>query len=458
MPVRPLRAEPAQQRPTLQGFHLGTSDVVRPRVGSSALLSQAAIGSRPAASSPPALLHSSSRSPRRLDLGQGKQRECRNPTTRWAIPSNRPDCVRSHRQENPGLRWVGIDEAGYGPNLGPLVMTAVVAEATDGGRPGGGPAPTLDLWGDLAATVDRAGGDPGRLWVDDSKAILRGGKGRDRLESACLAALHAAGLGVPGSLRGTARGHRRRDARGGRALALVRRGIAGDRRGRGSSRGTRSSELLARRPLEPAGGAWRLAAIESVVVGPARFNAGLEASGSKAEVHFAAFARLLRRAWDRAGDGAADVRDRRQARRPALLPEPLSRAFPDAWIDRGPERPESSRYTIRDGDRRRGADAHPEGRPDRRAGRAGVDRQQGGPGALDGRLQRVLVRASPRAAADRRLSGRRPAVPPGHRGGGGRGGMRSLALVADQVRGYRTGCPDESGGQDRGPRPAHRSR
>ena len=31
---------------------------------------------------------------------------------------------------------------------------------------------TLDFWGDLARTVDRAGGDPERLWVDDSKAIL----------------------------------------------------------------------------------------------------------------------------------------------------------------------------------------------------------------------------------------------------------------------------------------------
>jgi len=93
---------------------------------------------------------------------------------------------------------VGIDEAGYGPNLGPLVMTAVVAESTgDGGdEPRGGR--DLDFWGELAATVDRAGGDPDRLWVDDSKAILRGGKGRDRLETACLAAVHAAANEVPG--------------------------------------------------------------------------------------------------------------------------------------------------------------------------------------------------------------------------------------------------------------------
>src|SRR5947209_10132700 len=80
-------------------------------------------------------------------------------------------------------RWVGIDEAGYGPNLGPLVMTAVVAESPDDRPP--------DVWGDLAASVARAGGEPERLWVDDSKALYRPGHGRDRLEAACLALLAA---------------------------------------------------------------------------------------------------------------------------------------------------------------------------------------------------------------------------------------------------------------------------
>jgi hypothetical protein len=87
------------------------------------------------------------------------------------------------------VRWVGIDEAGYGPNLGPLVMTAVIAEGGNAtereSTAEAGPAP--DLWRDLAATVDRAGGDPGRFWVDDSKAILRSGRGRQRLEATCLA-------------------------------------------------------------------------------------------------------------------------------------------------------------------------------------------------------------------------------------------------------------------------------
>jgi hypothetical protein len=249
------------------------------------------------------------------------------------------------------LHWIGIDEAGYGPNLGPMVMTAVVAEATECGRPGAGLARTLEFWGDLAATVDRAGGHPDRLWVDDSKAILRGGKGRDRLELACLAALHATGTVVPASpeeLLGAIKAGTPDEAElspwfeaGSQASAwpwvVSRAGV---------------DALLSRQALEPVEGHWRLSAIESIVVGPSRFNAGLEVSGSKAEVHFAAFARLLGRAWERAGDGVPTfvTGDKHGGRHYYL--EPLSRAFAGAWIDRGPEGPEASRYTIRDGPRR----------------------------------------------------------------------------------------------------------
>ena len=78
----------------------------------------------------------------------------------------------------------------------------------------------------------------------------------------------------------------------------------------------------------------------------------LAATGSKAEVHFAAFAQLLRQVWDRAADGATtSVTGDKHGGRHYYL-EPLSRSFSDAWIDRGPEGPGSSRYTIRDAARR----------------------------------------------------------------------------------------------------------
>ena len=237
------------------------------------------------------------------------------------------------------MRWVGIDEAGYGPNLGPLVMTAVIAEGPDERPP--------DVWADLAGTVARAGGDPDCLWIDDSKALLSGGRGRDRLEAACLAALAASGSPVPGAL--------------GALLAALGAGtlddaelspwLAGDDWVVPSAEArVRLDRALAARAF--AGAPWRIVAVRSVVVGPARFNAGLAALDSKARVHFGAFARLLADVWARAEDGAETVvRADKHGGRHFYL-EPLMDAFPDVWIDRGPEGPALSRYTLRAASRR----------------------------------------------------------------------------------------------------------
>ena len=169
------------------------------------------------------------------------------------------------------MRWVGIDEAGYGPNLGPMVMTAVIAESTTEGCDHHGAARILDFWGDLSATVDRAGGDPDRLWVDDSKAILCGGRGRDRLEKTCLAAVHAVGNGLPASLA--------------ELIEILGAGSLGDAEvlpwvdsrhaQHGAVRlapGPDLELMLARGPLCPPCGSWRVAAVRSVVVGPARLQ------------------------------------------------------------------------------------------------------------------------------------------------------------------------------------------
>jgi hypothetical protein len=246
-------------------------------------------------------------------------------------------------------RWVGIDEAGYGPNLGPLVMTAVVAESPGdvNDANGEGPRPP-DLWVDLAARVGRAGGDPDLLWVDDSKALYRPGSGRDRLEAACLALVAATGPS-PSSLGGLL------DALGAGTLDDVELTPwldpeAADPPVPSVSARARVERALAGRPFD--GAPWQVVSVRSVVVGPARFNAGLAAHGSKARVHFDAFARLLRTVWDLTPeDASTHVRCDKHGGRHFYF-GPLADAFPDAWIDRGPEGPALSRYTVRLGGRR----------------------------------------------------------------------------------------------------------
>lgn len=246
------------------------------------------------------------------------------------------------------MRWVGIDEAGYGPNLGPLVMTAVIAESRNATENPGRDAvmPRLDLWRDLASTVDRAGGDPARFWVDDSKKILQGGKGRECLEATCLALLDAAGTALPRDVPGLfacLNGEASDETELARWLPPFENGS-----GWPPLEWRRSLETrLLTRPFNPADGAWRIVAVWSVVLGPERFNRRLDALDSKARVHFSAFHALLRRAWDLAADGTPTVvkGDKHGGRHYYL--EPLLEAVPEAWIDRGPEGPELSRYTLR---------------------------------------------------------------------------------------------------------------
>ncbi|MGL4553314.1 MAG: hypothetical protein ACRC33_19280, partial [Gemmataceae bacterium] len=68
------------------------------------------------------------------------------------------------------MPWlIGIDEAGYGPNLGPFVMTAVACRAEG--------APPACLWEALAAVARRAGGKrDARIVIDDSKKVYGSGK------------------------------------------------------------------------------------------------------------------------------------------------------------------------------------------------------------------------------------------------------------------------------------------
>jgi hypothetical protein len=235
-------------------------------------------------------------------------------------------------------RWVGIDEAGYGPNLGPLVMTAVVAEGPGDRRP--------DVWRDLASTVARAGGAVDRVWVDDSKAIYRGGAGRDRLEAACLAAVACARGKPPASFGGLLEAL---EAGTFTEVEVAHWLETDDHDWPAATSRDLADRCQAHRAF--AGAAWRIIDIRSVVVGPARFNAGLAGGRSKAQVHFAAFAHLLTTQWQRAGDGIPTcVRSDKHGGRHFYF-DLLINLFADTWIDRGPEGPDLSRYTVRDRER-----------------------------------------------------------------------------------------------------------
>src|SRR5437660_454123 len=77
----------------------------------------------------------------------------------------------------------GIDEAGYGPNLGPLVQTAV------GMSVDGDPA-VCELWQALGLAVRKYGkGRDKRLMIDDSKKVYGSTRTLNHLELGVLAVL-----------------------------------------------------------------------------------------------------------------------------------------------------------------------------------------------------------------------------------------------------------------------------
>jgi ribonuclease HII len=85
------------------------------------------------------------------------------------------------------MPWIiGIDEAGYGPNLGPFVMSAVACRVPAGDR-------KSDLWDTLRDCVRRAEEkEDDRLLIADSKLVYAPARGIAALETGALVLLHLA--------------------------------------------------------------------------------------------------------------------------------------------------------------------------------------------------------------------------------------------------------------------------
>jgi len=249
--------------------------------------------------------------------------------------------MRDETDSPPGLILAGIDEAGYGPRLGPLCVGLSVFRV-EGWREGDH-AP--DLWRILRDVVCRGGRDarPGRIAIDDSKRLKRPNSTRgvspiEHLERGVRCVLGCAGgealtdldllralgadlgsaewyAGAPGALACDAGAIRT-------ATNALRAAL-----GRG---GVRPLDLQVATACEPA------------------FNEAVRRCGNKADASFEMVARLMRRVWQGASRGAPRVVVDRQGGRTRYA-EALRRVDPDALVRTLEESSERSVYELGEG-------------------------------------------------------------------------------------------------------------
>lgn len=213
------------------------------------------------------------------------------------------------------MPWVvGIDEAGYGPNLGPLVQTAVGLRLPDDDPVG---------WDSLKDRVRRCREKAdGRLLVDDSKKVYAGVNGFAKLEAGAVG-----GLGI------------HRPTVGELVTAVGLAGIAGRLAGESWYEPGEMLDAVSGQPFE----AVHVAA--NLVPAPA-FNAIVAGSGSKGTVLVGGLLELLADAVARVpADGELLVLCDKLGGRNAYAPL-LSAAFPGGWVVTVREGPAESCYRI----------------------------------------------------------------------------------------------------------------
>ncbi|MDK1031405.1 MAG: hypothetical protein QGD94_05320 [Planctomycetia bacterium] len=232
---------------------------------------------------------------------------------------------------------VGIDEAGYGPRLGPLVIAAAAIRFP----PHSVPAST-QLWSQLSSAVQNTPqrGDD-RLVIADSKRLWRSGRGLARIERSCLSFVVAGGGKVSDFRNLIDRVSINGDGADGgapwdrpEAVALP---LAAD------AEGIRQGAERLRSATAHYGAS--CAGLHINVVPPARFNRLIEETDNKADALFALTAEVLKHLMQQGGDEPILATMDKQGGR-AYYGRLLARTFPGMTIHVQSETPAESRYRL----------------------------------------------------------------------------------------------------------------
>ena len=242
---------------------------------------------------------------------------------------------------------IGTDEAGYGPNLGPLLVSTTVWLVCDMSAEHNGDG--TDLYARLGETIVARPKDVGsqRMAMADSKALYSSGKGLRHLERGLFAALGTIGRrprdwdGIWAALDPESDEDRRElPWHAGRSQAVpVDAGHAE----------LETLENSLQRNMDSA--AVRLVDIRSRAVFPARFNRLVDESGSKGAVLSGLTLDLLTKAMQPLDDGPIKIVCDKHGGRSKYAPL-LAEHFPDWLIEVVEEGRYLSRYRFGPAERR----------------------------------------------------------------------------------------------------------